>query len=109
MFCALTDNTQIFFKVEFEHSHRVFNIKRRCRNRDQRQTNVGAFDSVFNPFLVNRDVALVELKARIGFEFFNTVGVDVHAEYFPVGFFEYAGNQVRADKAVYSKNKYFHL
>ena len=59
------DDRQVGLEVELEHAQRLAHVGRGRGDRDQRQDHVALADVVFDPFLVDRDVALEEVHARM--------------------------------------------
>jgi hypothetical protein len=104
------DDGQVGFEVELEHPQRLLDVGRRRGDRHQRQHRVALAHVVFDPFLVDGDVALEEMEALFVHEVRDALGLHVHAVDLPVGLGDDAPRQVVADEAVDAEDEnLFHL
>ena len=85
VFHALTHDRQVGLEIEFKHAQRFFDIGRRRGDRHQRQHRVAFAHVIFDPFLVDRDVAFKKMKARMVEQIRDALGLHVHAIDLPIG------------------------
>ena len=104
---AGTHDRQIGLEVELEHAQRLAHVGGRRGDRHQRDHRVALADVVLDPLLVDRDVALEEVKARVGEQVRDALGLHVHAVDVPVGGLEHALREVVADEAVDAEDQEF--
>ena len=97
---AAAHDRQVGLEVELEHAQRVLDVGGRRGDRHQRQHRVALADVVFDPLLVDGDVAFEEVEALVAEQLLDAVGLHVHAVDLPVGRGEDALRQVVADEAV---------
>jgi hypothetical protein len=97
---ALADERQVGLEIELKHAQRIADVGRRGCDRHERQEHVALSDVVFDPLAVDRDVALEEMKARMGEKLRHPIGLEVHAVHVPVGVPQYRFAQMMADEAI---------
>ena len=97
---ALADERQVGLEIEFKHPQRIADVSRRRGDRDERQQHVALADVIFDPLAIDRDVALEEVKARMGEELRDPVALQIHAIDVPVGRAQDRFAQMMADEAV---------
>src|SRR5208282_3114387 len=107
MFDARTHDRQIRLEVEFKYAQWLLDIGRGCGNRHQRQHDVAFANVIFDPFTINRDIALEKMETRVIEQIGNPVGLHVHAINLPFGSIYDALGEMVADEAVDAKNQYF--
>src|SRR5208283_4071514 len=103
---AVADDGQVRLEVQFEHPQRLAHIGGRGRNGDQRQDDIALAHMVFDPLLVDGDVALEEVEARIVKLRADALRLQVHPVDVPVGGPEDVLAQVMADEAVDAENEH---
>ena len=101
------DDRQVGLEIEFEHAQRLAHVSRRRRDRHQRQDHVAFANVVFDPLLVDRDVALEKPHARMRRHLAEAARRHVHAVDLPLGRIENAARQVVPDEAVDAKDEHF--
>src|SRR5438046_3373475 len=72
---ARADDRQIRFEVELEHAQRLAHVRRRGRDRDQRQRGVAFLDVVFDPLAIDGDVAFEETESLLPEQIADPIGL----------------------------------
>ena len=109
VFDRLTDDGQIGFEVELENPQWFLYVGGRSRNCNQRQDHVAFTYVVFDPLLVDGDISLKEVEARVVEKVCDTLRIHVHAIHLPVRGGHDAVGQVMADKAIDAEDEdFFH-
>src|SRR3954464_9262524 len=107
---CMADDWQIGFEVKFEYPQRFLDIGGRRRNGDQRHHGVAFADVIFDPLLVDGDVALEEMEAFMVHQRGDALALHVHAVHRPVGGVENTSGQMMADETVDAENQdFFHV
>ncbi len=109
VFDALADDAQVFLEVQFEDRERLFDVGHGSGDGHQGKNHVALFDVVLDPFLVDGDVPFQVVEAGVSQDFGDLVGVEVHAENFPVPGAQDALHQSIADEAIDAEYQYVHL
>src|SRR5262249_29672587 len=95
-------------EIELEDVERLPDVRRRRRDRDERQNDVALLDLVLDPLLVDRDVALEVREPRVPEERRDLFARDVQARDEPVGRMEDPLRQRVADEAVDAEDEHPH-
>ncbi len=101
------DDRQVGLEVQLEHPQRLPHVGRRRGDRHQRQHGIALADVVLDPFLVDRDVALEEMHARMVDQLAQAGRRHVHAIDFPRRGFEDASRQMVADETIDAEDQDF--
>ncbi|MOA01964.1 hypothetical protein D3C78_1213940 [compost metagenome] len=84
VFHAVTNNLQVFLKIQFKDAQRIAGVFDWCGNRHQWQNDVTFFDVVFNPLGMNTDIPFHKVEARIANETANCIGTNIQAIHFKI-------------------------
>ena len=97
---ALAHDPQVFLEVQLEDPQGLLHVGHGGGDGHQGQDHVALLDVIFDPLLVDGDVAFQEMEAGVVQDFVQLVGVEVHAVDFPVPVVQDAPGQGIADEAV---------
>jgi hypothetical protein len=103
---ASAHDRQIGLEIELEHAQRIPDVGGRGGDRHQRQHRVALADVVFDPLLVDGDVAFEEAEALLAEQVLDAVGLHVHAVDLPVGVGKDALGQMVPDEAVDAEDQH---
>ena len=106
---ALADDAQVFLEVQFEDPQGLLDVGHGGGDGHQGQDQVALPDVVFDPLLVDGDVAFQEMEPGMVQGLLQLVGVEVHAIDLPVPGGEDAPGQGVADEAVDAEDQDFHV
>jgi hypothetical protein len=105
VFDAVPNDGQIRLEIQFEDPQRLAHVGRGCRNGNQRQDHIALSHVVFDPLLVDRDVAFDEVEAWVAEHRADALGLQVHAVNMPIGELQNVFAQVMADETIDPKNE----
>ena len=97
---ALADDAQVFLEIQLEHPQGLLDVGHGGGDGHQGQDQVALPDVVFDPLLVDGDVAFQEMEPGMVQGLLQLVGVEVHAKDLPVPGGEDAPGEGVADEAV---------
>jgi hypothetical protein len=103
----VTHDWQVGFEVKLEHAQRLAHIGGGRGNGHQGQHHVALLHVVFDPLLVDGDVALEEVKACVAHPAFDAVAHHVHAIHLPVRALDDVTCQVVADESIDAEDEDF--
>src|SRR5450755_1794922 len=101
------NDRQVGLEIELEDTQRFAHVGRRRCDGHQGQDDVALAHVVFDPFLVDRDIAFEEVHSRVRYRCTEAVGRHVHAVDLPIGVFENALGQMVADEAIDAEDQNF--
>src|SRR5208337_3052311 len=104
---AFTHYVEVRFEIQLEHPERVRYIGRRRGNRHERNDDIAFADMILDPFFIDGDVALDEVKTIVPEALVQLVRGHVHAVDFPVLVFQNVFCETVANKAVDSEDQDF--
>ena len=105
VFDAVADDGQVRLEIQLEHAQRLAHVGRGRGDRHERQNHVALSHVIFDPFLVDGDVALDEVEAFVTEERPDPLGLQIHAVDRPVRIFQDVLAQMVADEAVDPENE----
>ncbi len=101
----MANDGQVGLEIQLEHAQRFANIGRGGRDGHQRQDHVALAHVILHPFQVDGDIAFHEMKARVGKQRADALGLQVHAVNMPIGMGQDVLAQVMADEAIDAENQ----